>query len=62
MRILSVRKKFFRDGRVWATNYFAHAEQGVTKRCRRSLLTNSALVIRVQLRGEGGGGLRGLSH
>jgi hypothetical protein len=27
--------------------------QGVTKRCRLSLLTNSALVIRVQMRGEG---------
>ncbi len=30
-------------------------DQGVTKRCRLSLLTNSALVIRVQLRGKGGG-------
>ncbi len=29
-------------------------EQGVTKRCRLSLRTNSALVIRVQMRGEGG--------
>jgi hypothetical protein len=29
-------------------------EQGVTKRCRLSFLTNSALVIRVQMRGEGG--------
>ncbi len=29
-------------------------DQGVTKRCRLSLLTNSALVIRVQMRGEGG--------
>jgi hypothetical protein len=28
--------------------------QGVTKRCLLSLLTNSALVIRVQMRGEGG--------
>jgi hypothetical protein len=28
--------------------------QGVIKRCRLSLLTNSALVIRVQMRGEGG--------
>ncbi len=28
--------------------------QGVTKRCRLSLLTNSALVIRDQMRGEGG--------
>jgi hypothetical protein len=28
--------------------------QGVTKRCRLSLLTNSALDIRVQMRGEGG--------
>jgi hypothetical protein len=26
--------------------------QGVTKRCRLSLLTNSALVIRVQMRGD----------
>ncbi len=31
-----------------------HDSQGVTKRCRLSLLTNSALVIRVQRRGEGG--------
>ncbi len=30
-----------------------HYYQGVTKRCRLSLLTNSALVIRVQMRGEG---------
>jgi hypothetical protein len=28
--------------------------QGVTKRCRLSLLSNSTLVIRVQMRGEGG--------
>ncbi len=28
--------------------------QGVTRRCRLSLLTNSALVYRVQMRGEGG--------
>ncbi len=28
--------------------------QGVKKKCRLSLLTNSALVIRVQMRGEGG--------
>jgi hypothetical protein len=28
--------------------------QGVTKRCRLSLLTNSARVIQVQMRGEGG--------
>jgi hypothetical protein len=28
-------------------------KQGVTKRCRLSLLTNSAIVIRVQTRGEG---------
>jgi hypothetical protein len=28
--------------------------QGVTKRCRLSLLTNNTLVIRVQMRGEGG--------
>ncbi len=27
---------------------------GVTKRCRLSFLTNSALLIRVQMRGEGG--------
>ncbi len=33
--------------------------QGVTKRCRLSLLTNSALAIRVQMRG---GGLQGLSQ
>ncbi len=30
--------------------------QGVTKRCRLSLLTNSTLHIRVQMREEGGGG------
>ncbi len=29
-------------------------DQGVTKRCRLSLLTNSALVLRVQMRGEWG--------
>jgi hypothetical protein len=29
--------------------------QGVTKRCRLSLLTNSALVIRVQMQGDVGG-------
>jgi hypothetical protein len=28
--------------------------QGVTKRCRPSLLTNSTLLIRVQMREEGG--------
>jgi hypothetical protein len=33
---------------------------GVTKRCRLSLLTNSALHIRVQMR-EGGGGSCGVS-
>ncbi len=33
-------------------NVIVHA-QGVTKKCRLSLLTNSALVIRVQMRGEG---------
>jgi hypothetical protein len=33
--------------------------QGVTKRCRLSLLTNSALVIRAQMRGkEGVAGVR----
>ncbi len=37
------------------------SNQGVTKRCRLSLLTNSALAIRVQMRGEGGE-LRGLSQ
>jgi non-ribosomal peptide synthetase component E (peptide arylation enzyme) len=36
--------------------------QGVTKRCRLSLLTNSALVIRVQTQGEGGRELRGFSQ
>jgi hypothetical protein len=30
-------------------------QQGVTKRCRLSWLTNSALVVRVQMHGEGGG-------
>ncbi len=29
-------------------------QQGVTKRCPLSLLTNSALLIQVQMRGEGG--------
>ena len=29
-------------------------QQGVTKRCRLSLLTNSVLVIRVPMRGRGG--------
>ncbi len=28
--------------------------RGAAKRCRLSLLTNSALVLRVQMRGEGG--------
>jgi hypothetical protein len=37
--------------------------QGDTKRCRLYLLTNSALRIRVPMRGDGGGGgLRGLSQ
>jgi hypothetical protein len=31
-----------------------YCTQGVTKRCRLCLLTNSALVIWVQIRGEGG--------
>jgi len=35
--------------------------QGVKKRCRLSLLTNSALVIRDQMRGEGRE-LRGLNQ
>ncbi len=35
--------------------------QGVTRRCRLSLLTNSALIYRVPMRG-GGGGLKGLSQ
>ncbi len=34
-------------------------EQGVTKRCRLSLLTNSTLLMRVQMRGEGGKGVAG---
>jgi hypothetical protein len=37
--------------------------QGVTKRCRLSLLTNSALVYEPKCRGMGGGGgLRGLNQ
>jgi hypothetical protein len=36
------------------TANFKPYNQGVTKRCRLSLLTNSALVIRFQMRGEGG--------
>ncbi len=34
--------------------YWISFQQGVTKRCRLYLLTNSALVIRVQMREEGG--------
>jgi hypothetical protein len=30
------------------------SNQGVTKRCRPSMLTNNALAIRVQMRGQGG--------
>jgi hypothetical protein len=37
------------------------SSRGVTKRCRLSWLTNSALVYEPKL-GEGGGGLRGLSQ
>ncbi len=36
--------------------------QGVTKRCRLSWLTNSALVNEPKMRGEGGGESRDLSH
>jgi hypothetical protein len=35
--------------------------QGVTKRCRLSLLTNSALVLRVQMRGGGVAGSQRIS-
>ncbi len=42
---------------MWASrlsaSYPVAGPQRVTKRCRLSLLTNSALVIRVQMRGEG---------
>ncbi len=34
--------------------FYTRFIQEVTKRCRLSLLTNSALVIRVQMRGRGG--------
>ncbi len=37
------------------TVFLVRLEQGVKKRCRLSWLTNSALVIRVQLLGGGGG-------
>ncbi len=37
-----------------ALDEFKGLTQGVTKRCRLSFLTNSALVIRVQMRGERG--------
>jgi hypothetical protein len=53
-RSLSPLKKCIHFDRI----YFA---QGVTKRCRLSLLTNSSLVIRVQMRGDGGGGSCGVS-
>jgi hypothetical protein len=36
-----------------------HSHQGVTKRCRLSLLTNSAPRIRVQMGGGDGGGVVG---
>ncbi len=36
-------------------------EQGVTKRCRLSLLTNSALVYETQCAGDGGEGGCGVS-
>jgi hypothetical protein len=39
---------------IYPADYFFSRPQGVTKKCRLSLLTNSALVIRVQMRGEGG--------
>jgi hypothetical protein len=35
-------------------HYAMRCTQGVTRRCRLSLLTNSALEFRVQMRGEGG--------
>ncbi len=38
----------------WFLPSTAQCPPGVTKRCRLSLLTNSALAIRVQMRGEGG--------
>jgi hypothetical protein len=44
-----------------ATTSLIMYNQGVTKRCRRSWLTNSALVHEPKW-GCGGGGLRGLSQ
>ncbi len=38
-----------------ANYYLLYNTPGVAKRCRLSLLTNSALVLQVQMRGEGGG-------
>jgi hypothetical protein len=43
-------KPFFRTYR---------STQGITRRCRLSLLTNRVLVIRVQNAGGGGGGVAG---
>jgi hypothetical protein len=57
-------RKEIQTGEVgrFSTSIFEHRSlgqnlsvpRGVTKRCRLSLLTNSALLIRVQMRGEGG--------
>jgi hypothetical protein len=43
-------KKWFKS----EINFFCIWTQGVTKRCRLSLLTNSALVYDPKCRGEGG--------
>jgi hypothetical protein len=40
-----------KNGSYGVTELSDRKKQGVTKRCRLSFLTNSALVIRVQLRG-----------
>ncbi len=42
-----------------SNSLFAHRNQGITKRCHLSWLTNSALICEPKC---GGGGSRGLSH
>jgi hypothetical protein len=39
----------------WFVLHGKHSYQGITKRCRLSLRTNSAPRIRVQMQGDGGG-------
>jgi hypothetical protein len=44
---------------TWHTFYLVHCIKGVTKRCRLSWLTNSALVYEPKCWGKGGGGVAG---